>query len=214
MIAELEDELQRRNQQLRATIEQYETSTEELKASNEELQAINEELRSATEELETSKEELQSTNEELITVNHELKTKIDETTEINDDLQNLISLDRHRHGVRRPRLRIKRFTPAAAALFNLIAGDIGRSLFDITHRLDYDGLAEDARAVFATLQTIEREIRSNDGRRTCSRACCPIAPPRTGSTARCSPSSTSPACAAPRTASARARSGWRWSPSR
>ncbi len=79
------------SEQLQATIEQYETSTEELKASNEELQAINEELRSATEELETSKEELQSTNEELITVNHELKMKVDETGEINDDLQNLIA---------------------------------------------------------------------------------------------------------------------------
>ncbi len=164
MIAELESELQQRNQQLAATIEQYETSSEELKASNEELQAINEELRSATEELETSKEELQSTNEELITVNHELKTKIDETTEINDDLNNLISSSGTATVFVDAAMRIKRFTPAAAALFNLIAGDIGRSLFDITHRLEYDGLAQDARAVFATLKTIEREIRSTDGR--------------------------------------------------
>ena len=66
-------------------------------------------------------------------------------------------------------MRIKRFTPAAAALFNLIAGDVGRSLFDITHRLEYDGLAQDARAVFATLKTIEREIRSTDGRRLLAR---------------------------------------------
>ena len=49
-------------------------------------------------------------------------------------------------------MRIKRFTPAAATLFNLIASDVGRSLFDITHKLDYDDLADDARAVFATLQ--------------------------------------------------------------
>ena len=66
-------------------------------------------------------------------------------------------------------MRIKRFTPAAAALFNLIAGDIGRSLFDITHRLEYDGLAQDARAVFATLRTIEREIRTVDGRHLLAR---------------------------------------------
>ena len=164
VVAELQSELLRRNQQLAATIEQYETSSEELKASNEELQAINEELRSATEELETSKEELQSTNEELITVNHELKTKIDETTEINDDLNNLISSSDTATVFVDAAMRIKRFTPAAAALFNLIAGDIGRSLFDITHRLEYDGLAQDARAVFATLKTIEREIRSTDGR--------------------------------------------------
>ena len=168
-VADLEQELQRRSHQLAATIEQYETSAEELKASNEELQAINEELRSATEELETSKEELQSTNEELITVNHELKTKIDETIEVNDDLANLISSSGMATVFVDAGMRIKRFTPAAAELFNLIAGDLGRSLFDITHRLEYDGLAQDARAVFATLRTIEREIRSTDGRHLLAR---------------------------------------------
>ncbi len=38
--------------------------------------------------------------------------------------------------------------------------DAGRSLLDITHRLDYADLAEDAREVFASLRTIEREVRS------------------------------------------------------
>ncbi len=163
-IARLHGELLRKGDQLRTTIEQYETSSEELKASNEELQAINEELRSATEELETSKEELQSTNEELITVNHELKTKIDETSEINDDLKNLISSTDIATVFVDPAMRIKRFTPAAASLFNIIASDVGRSLFDITHKLEYKGLAEDARAVFATLRTIEREVRSTEGK--------------------------------------------------
>ena len=111
------------------------------KASNEELQAINEELRSATEELETSKEELQSINEELITVNYELKSKIDEPAKINDDLQNLIIVDGHRHGVRRQRHAHQALHAAARNLFNLIATDVGRPLLDITHRLDYDDLA-------------------------------------------------------------------------
>ncbi len=64
-----------------------------------------------------------------------------------------------------PEMRIKRFTPPAERIFNIIAADVGRSLFDITHRLAYDGLAEDARAVFASLKTIEREVTSADGRR-------------------------------------------------
>ncbi|CAG9164590.1 hypothetical protein LMG23994_00423 [Cupriavidus pinatubonensis] len=138
MVSQLEGELQRTKEQLRATIEQSETSTEELKASNEELQAINEELRSATEELETSKEELQSINEELTTVNAELKSKVEETSKINDDLQNLITandigtifVDRN--------IRIKRYTPRATDVFSIIPSDIGRSLLDITHRLEYD----------------------------------------------------------------------------
>ncbi|CAM2153552.1 two-component system, chemotaxis family, CheB/CheR fusion protein [Pararobbsia alpina] len=164
IIDELERELQRTKGQLQTTIEQSETSTEELKASNEELQAINEELRSATEELETSKEELQSINEELTTVNAELKSKVEETGKINDDLRNLIAandigtifVDRN--------MRIKRFTPRATDVFSIIGSDIGRSLLDITHRLQYDRLADDAADAFETLRLIERELESNDGR--------------------------------------------------
>ncbi|SDE43799.1 CheR family methyltransferase [Paraburkholderia lycopersici] len=164
IISQLERELQRTKEQLQSTIEQSETSTEELKASNEELQAINEELRSATEELETSKEELQSINEELTTVNAELKSKVEETGKINDDLQNLIAandigtifVDRN--------ICIKRYTPRATDVFSIIASDIGRSLLDITHRLEYDKLADDAAEAFDSLRLIERELRSNDGR--------------------------------------------------
>jgi len=164
IIAQLERELQRTKEQLQATIEQSETSTEELKASNEELQAINEELRSATEELETSKEEFQSINEELTTVNAELKSKVEETSKINDDLQNLIAandigtifVDRN--------ICIKRYTPRATEVFSIIASDIGRSLLDITHRLEYDKLADDAAEAFDSLRLIERELRSTDGR--------------------------------------------------
>jgi two-component system CheB/CheR fusion protein len=163
VVAQLEDELRRVKEQLQSTIEQAETSTEELKASNEELQAINEELRSATEELETSKEELQSINEELITVNHELKSKVEETGKINDDLQNLIaSTDIATVFVDRG-MSIKRYTPQACKVFNLIPTDVGRSLLDITHKLDYETLADDAAEAFQSLRQIEREVRSHDG---------------------------------------------------
>ncbi|QEI08644.1 PAS domain S-box protein [Pigmentiphaga aceris] len=164
VLSQLEAELQRTKEQLQLTIEQSETSTEELKASNEELQAINEELRSATEELETSKEELQSINEELITVNFELKVKVEETSKINDDLQNLItSTDIATVFVDRA-MRIKWFTPRAADIFSIIANDAGRSLLDITHRLNYSDLADDASQAFESLRTMEREVAGNDGR--------------------------------------------------
>ncbi|HLL23331.1 MAG TPA: CheR family methyltransferase, partial [Kofleriaceae bacterium] len=162
---EMEDELDRTRIQLRTTIEQYETSLEELKASNEELQAINEELRSATEELETSKEELQSVNEELTTLNQELNIKVQEISHVNSDLQNLMSatdigvlfLDRE--------LRIKRFTPRAQELFNVIPTDLGRPLDHLTHHLEITDLVERARSVMQTLRTFEREVTSNTGRR-------------------------------------------------
>jgi two-component system CheB/CheR fusion protein len=164
IVQQLEGELERREAQLQQVIGQYETSVEDLRASNEELQAINEELRSATEELETSKEELQSTNEELITVNLELKVKVEETAEINDDLKNFISSTEIATIFIERDMRIKRFTPAAASIFNIIANDVGRSLLDITHKLDYDALADDAADAFRTLRTVEREVGSSDGR--------------------------------------------------
>jgi two-component system CheB/CheR fusion protein len=164
VLTQLESELQRKKDELQDTIEHAEISTEELRASNEELQAINEELRSATEELETSKEELQSVNEELITVNFELKVKVEETSKANDDLNNLIaSTDIATVFVDRA-LRIKRFTPRATDIFSIIPTDLGRSLLDLTHRLDYDRLAEDATNTFETLRPNEREVRSSDGR--------------------------------------------------
>ena len=155
----LERELEKVKGLLRDTIEQYEASTEELKASNEELQAMNEELRSATEELETSREELQSINEELTTVNQEMKSKVEELNHTNSDWQNLMAatsiatvfLDRD--------LSITRYTPAAAGIFNLIPGDIGRPLAHLRHRLDYPGLIEDGETVLQTLVPIEREVR-------------------------------------------------------
>jgi len=164
MLSNLEQELQRTKLHLQETIEQSEVSSEELKASNEEMQAINEELRSATEELETSKEELQSINEELLTVNYELKTKVEETDKINDYLTNLIAstdiatvfVDRN--------MRIRWFTPRATDIFSMLPVDTGRSLMDITHRLDYQEMAEDAATVFDSLNMIEREVSSNDQR--------------------------------------------------
>jgi len=164
ILNQLEAELQRKKDQLQETIEHAEVSTEELRASNEELQAINEELRSATEELETSKEELQSVNEELITVNYELKVKVEETGKANDDLNNLIAATDIATVFVDSALRIKRFTPRATDIFRIIASDIGRSLLDLTHRLDYPGLAEDVTLSFDTLRLVEREVRSNDGR--------------------------------------------------
>ncbi|MEO6896290.1 MAG: CheR family methyltransferase [Caldimonas sp.] len=164
VLAQMEQALQRKDEQLQSAVAQFSLTTEDLKSSNEELQALNEELRSASEELETSKEELQSTNEELITVNVELKTKVDETAQVNDDWENLLRgseiavvfVDSH--------LRIKRFTPATTAIFNLIGSDVGRSLLDITHKLDYDALVADVEETFRTLRRVEREVKSSDGR--------------------------------------------------
>jgi chemotaxis methyl-accepting protein methylase/signal transduction histidine kinase/PAS domain-containing protein len=164
VVRRLELELRCLREQLREIVEQYEATIEEQEVSNEELQATNEELRSTTEELETSKEELQSINEELCILNQELKSKIEELSEANDDLVNLMSstdiatifLDRF--------LRIKRYTPRAVELFNFIKTDIGRPLFDIRHKLNYENLQFDAEEVINKLNSSEREVSSQEGR--------------------------------------------------
>ncbi|HSH92253.1 MAG TPA: PAS domain S-box protein, partial [Ramlibacter sp.] len=160
----LDRELERLKSHLRDTVEQYEASTEELKASNEELQAMNEELRSATEELETGREELQSINEELSTVNQELKGKVDELAHANSDMHNLMNataiaivfLDRE--------LQIERYTPSAVTLFSLIPSDVGRPLADLSTRLDYPDLSNDAKRVLERLVPVEREVGLPDGK--------------------------------------------------
>lgn len=160
----LEEELIGLKTQLRNSIEQHEYQAEELKASNEELQAMNEELRAAAEELETSKEELQSINEELRTVNQELKVKIEETTHTSNNLQNLINsanvgtifLDRN--------FAIRLFTPAILDIFNLKIGDYGRPITDITNKLQYDHLLQDAETVLHKLTVVEQEVTTSDKR--------------------------------------------------
>ncbi len=161
----LDEELMRVKAQLRNSVEQHEFHAEELKAANEELLAMNEELRSAAEELETSKEELQSINEELRTVNQELKVKIDETTLNNNNLHNLINSSDIGTIFLDKKFSIAFFTPASTQIFNLIPGDRGRPLTDITHRLEYHHLLQDAMKVLDSLQPIEKEVATTDGRK-------------------------------------------------
>ena len=162
LMQHLEEELDQLKAQQRESVQHHEQSTEELKASNEELQAINEELRSATEELETSREELYSINEELRTVNQELKTRVEEVGRTNNDLQNLMASTNIATIFVDQELLIKRFTPSAQSLFSLIATDLGRPIFDLRHRLEYDSLVADARQVLDQLIVVEREMRSVD----------------------------------------------------
>jgi len=164
LVRQVEADLGRTREQLRGMIEQYETAVEEQKSANEELQATNEELRAATEELETSKEELQSINEELTTLNLELRHKVDEVSQANNDLQNLIASTRIGTLFLDRRLRIKRYTPSVDGIFNLLPTDLNRPVDHVTHTLAYEELADDAARVLETLQGITREVSSTNGR--------------------------------------------------
>jgi two-component system, chemotaxis family, CheB/CheR fusion protein len=159
-VVSLQEELELTRARLRTSREEFEGANEELRAANEELQSINEEYRSTAEELETSKEELQSINEELQTVNNELKSKLETVSRSKNDMQNLMAATNVGTLFLDKELRIKRFTPPIAALFNITMNDEGRSITDFTHRLDYGALADDASKVLRDLTPIEREVSS------------------------------------------------------
>ena len=149
------------NQMIR---EEMQTSQEELKSANEELQSANEELQSTNEELTTSKEEMQSLNEELQTVNAELQTRVDEHTQVSNDMKNLLNSTDIATIFLDNDLNVRRFTTQAAKITKLIPGDIGRPISDIATSLLYPGLTDDAREVLKKLVYMEKEIAAGDGR--------------------------------------------------
>jgi two-component system CheB/CheR fusion protein len=163
-VQRLSQELELTQARLRTVREESEAANEELRAANEELQSINEEYRSTSEELETSKEELQSVNEELQTLNTELKLKLEAVSRAHSDLQNLMAATDFGTLFLDSGLRIKRFTERVTELFSITLSDEGRPITDFAHRLEYDDLVKDARAVISELVPIRREINSRGGR--------------------------------------------------
>ncbi len=156
-VAALESELNYTRESLQAAIEELETSNEELQAANEELLASNEELQSTN-------EELQSVNEELYTVNAEYQRKIDELTELTNDMDNLLASTDVGAIFLDARLRVRKFTPQVAAQFNLLPQDIGRPIDTFTNNIDHPELMDDLHTVLQSGERIERELSDRQGR--------------------------------------------------
>lgn len=157
-IEELEKELIYTKQQLHSTIEQMETSLEELKSTNEELQSTNEELQSTNEEALTTKEEMQSLNEELMTINLQYQNKAEELTQLNNDMKNLLDNTEIGTIFLDNQLNILRFTPQVTRLFNMIPGDVGRSITHIVSNFEYPFLEDAITEVIEKLVGKELEV--------------------------------------------------------
>lgn len=162
-VIRLEEELTATKEYLQSVIEQQETTNEELRSANEEVQSSNEELQSINEELETAKEELQSTNEELSTVNEELEGRARELEQANNDLTNLVSSAGIPIVIVGSDKRIRRFTPQAEKLMNLISTDVGRPLSDIKPNIDISGLQDLVENVIKEIRSVHREAMDNSG---------------------------------------------------
>ncbi len=148
---------------LQSLISEHERATDDLGATNEELIAANEELQSTVEELESAKEELQSTNEELGTVNDELRSRNRELDEVASDLVNVLDsveipiiIVDHAH-------RVRRMTPTAKTVSNLIDSDIGRPIDDVKLKVRIDDLSERLTACMGSGTPAQWETQGIDG---------------------------------------------------
>jgi two-component system, chemotaxis family, CheB/CheR fusion protein len=163
-VVRVEEELATTREYLQSVVQEVEAANEELQSANEEILSSNEELQSTNEELDTAKEELQSTNEELNTLNEELHSRNEELTRSNSDLVNLLANAQIAIVIVSVDLRIRRFTPAAEKLLNLIPSDIGRPITQINPNINLGDLGMLVAEVVDRVQPIEREVKDANGR--------------------------------------------------
>jgi two-component system CheB/CheR fusion protein len=160
----LRQDLASTREYLQSVIEEQDASNEELKSANEEILSSNEELQSTNEELETAKEELQSVNEELTTINEQLQNRNAELARLNDDVNNLLANANVPMVAVSADLRIRRFTPAAAKLLNVLPTDVGRPFGNLRPAIDIADLEPLISEVIDTAQVREREVHDREGR--------------------------------------------------
>jgi len=163
VITRLTQELSDTRDYLQSVIDQQEIANEELQSAHEELQSTNEELQSMNEELETSKEEIQSSNEELVTLNDELNNRNQEMNRVNNDIVNLLGSAQLAIIMLTSEFRIRRFTPWAESLLNLIPSDVGRSFCDTMLNFPIPDLETLLKEVQKTGNIKEMEIQNKEG---------------------------------------------------
>jgi two-component system, chemotaxis family, CheB/CheR fusion protein len=145
--------------ELAETKEVLQKAIEEAETTNEELQSANEELISSNEELQSANEELQSLNEELHTVNAENQLRIKQIIELNDDLNNYFASTDIGQIFLDGGLNIRKYTPKATALVNLIESDVGRPISHISNNIAYQNLIADIQSVLKTCRPMSKNIQ-------------------------------------------------------
>jgi two-component system CheB/CheR fusion protein len=162
-VTQMQQELADTRLHLQSMIQELESANEELQAANEEILSSNEELQSTNEELDTAREELQSSNEELSTVNDELHARNFDLSRAISDLNNLLGSVQIPIVMVTADARIRRFTPAAEPVLNLIPSDIGRPIGHIKPNVIYPDLEQVMLKVVETVTADEREVEDSEG---------------------------------------------------
>ena len=113
--------------------------------------------------MQTAKEELQSSNEELSTTNEEMRSRNSELNQVNNDLVNLLSSMKIPIIMLNNQLRIRRYTPIAEKVLNLIPSDIGRPIADLKPRINVPDLEDLLEKVITSTEALEREVQDKEG---------------------------------------------------
>lgn len=150
-ITDLERDLSLTRESLQATVQDLETSNEEIQAANEELLAANEELQSTN-------EELQSVNEELHTVNAENQSRIEELTQLTNDINNLLATSAIGVILIDSQLRVRRASRSALMALDLTEADIGVPIETIARTLHLPTLPALVERVMRSGEPEEKEV--------------------------------------------------------
>lgn len=109
--------------------------------------------------MQTSREELKSMNEELQTVNLELQSKVDELSLASNDMKNLLNSTDIATIFLDNALHVRRFTTQAAALVQMIPGDVDRALSGYRHGPPVPQSDERCRGSAAQPPSSDREVQ-------------------------------------------------------
>ena len=151
-------------------VDQFEVSDEasqriiqlekELQQTRENLQVLVEELETTNEEQQVSNEELTASNEELHTIDFEYQSKIQELSELNDDIiDNLLKSTEIGVIFLDAELKIRKFTPAVKVAIGLRGTDLERPLEDLHWKFECSDLLNLLQEVLTTRQPLKREVK-------------------------------------------------------
>jgi two-component system CheB/CheR fusion protein len=99
----------------------------------------------------------------LNTVNEELHGRNEELSRVNSDLMNLLASVQIAIVMVASDLKIRRFTPMAEKVLNLIPADLGRPISDIKPNIECPDLERLIAAAMDSVTTVEREVRDRQG---------------------------------------------------
>jgi two-component system, chemotaxis family, CheB/CheR fusion protein len=117
-----------------------------------------------THELAATREHLQSVIEQQEAANEELQNRNLELSQANNDFINLLSSVQLAIIMLGRDLRIRRFTPAAEKILNLIPADVGRPISDIKLNLSVADLDRLLIEVIDTVAVKELDVQDKEGR--------------------------------------------------